>query len=287
MKKLLRLLRRLALLGGVVITQTVESRRLSEVNRMIRPIAIDKKLLRVGAKNDGGYLVPADFELMDIRALISPGIGAVTDFEDYFAHLGIPVFLIDKSVSELPTNHENFAYFPMFLAPKDNVDADEISLETLIRRVDQQATTEFTDLILQMDIEGAEWQVLASIETKTLRRFRIMVIEFHNFSDLLATDFSHRLALAVIEKLLEDFVVVHAHLNNHSRTSRIRSVLVPHTVELTLLRRDRVVGLSAATKQNGSGDEPKDKWAKVPHQSDSPNLPDVREARIPDEWLTR
>ena len=36
-------------------------------------------------------------------------------------------------------------------------------------------------LLLQMDIEGAEFCVLLSTPTETLKRFRIMIIEFHLF----------------------------------------------------------------------------------------------------------
>ena len=36
------------------------------------------------------------------------------------------------------------------------------------------------DLILQIDIEGDEYDVLSSIDLNTLRKFRIILIEFHN-----------------------------------------------------------------------------------------------------------
>lgn len=251
---------------------------------MIRPVVTSKKLMRVGTQNDGGYLVPADFDDLDIKAVISPGIGQVSDFENYFADLGIPVFLIDKSVNDLPSHHEKFRYFPMFLGPEDNEENHEISLHSIIRQVDEQEKNSHSDLILQMDIEGAEWEVLAAIEKHTLKRFRILVIEFHDFSALFSADFSHRLALSVIEKLLRDFVVVHAHLNNVSRTSRIRSTLVPHTLELTLLRKDRIVHPPQGASP---GMVSPFHWAEIPNRKDSPNLPGVRDAQIPDEWISR
>jgi hypothetical protein len=41
------------------------------------------------------------------------------------------------------------------------------------------------DLILQMDIEGAEWHVLLNVSRDTLRRFRIIVIELHDLERLM------------------------------------------------------------------------------------------------------
>lgn len=47
------------------------------------------------------------------------------------------------------------------------------------------------DLLLQMDIEGAEYDVIPNVEPSLLRRFRILVIEFHKL-DWIAQPFVHR-----------------------------------------------------------------------------------------------
>ena len=35
------------------------------------------------------------------------------------------------------------------------------------------------DLLLQMDVEGAEYPILHEVSEETLAKFRIMIIEFH------------------------------------------------------------------------------------------------------------
>ena len=40
------------------------------------------------------------------------------------------------------------------------------------------------DMILQMDIEGAEYPVLLNTPMETFKQFRILVIEFHNLDHL-------------------------------------------------------------------------------------------------------
>lgn len=277
---LLRLSKRMFLLFGLVITKAITSKRISEVLRMVRPVSTGLELIRVGAKNDGGYLVPLDFTPSDIKAVISPGIGEVCDFEYYFADLGIPVFLIDKSVDSLHMTHKHFCFLQMFVAPKDNSLSSEISLQSLIGKVDREVENNQQDLILQMDVEGAEWRILASAQPETLRRFRIMAIEFHDFSETVAAGFAGELAIGVLEKILEDFVVVHAHLNNVSRTSVIRSKLVPKVVEITFLRKDRVPKHYGNLGSNNEDFE----WAEVPHKLDAPNLENVPESKIPRDW---
>ncbi len=50
--------------------------------KSLHPIKTEHELVRWGAKHDGGYLIPNDFE--GLRALFSPGVGGKSAFEEYF-----------------------------------------------------------------------------------------------------------------------------------------------------------------------------------------------------------
>ncbi len=53
--------------------------------KSLHPIKTEHELVRFGAKHDGGYLIPNDFE--GIRALFSPGVGGESTFEeDFYRH---------------------------------------------------------------------------------------------------------------------------------------------------------------------------------------------------------
>ena len=67
--------------------------------------------------------------------------------------------------------------------------------------------------MLQMDIEGAEYRNLLSTSKYILKRFRILVIEFHDFSELLINKKNNKVKL-LINKLNETHICVHAHPNN-------------------------------------------------------------------------
>ncbi|QQW70782.1 hypothetical protein HG582_05140 [Helicobacter pylori] len=53
--------------------------------KSLHPIKTEHELVRWGAKHDGGYLIPNDFE--GIKALFSPGVGGESTFEeDFYRH---------------------------------------------------------------------------------------------------------------------------------------------------------------------------------------------------------
>jgi len=56
------------------------------------------------------------------------------------------------------------------------------------------------DLILQMDIEGAEWSVLLNASEAILDRFRIVVLELH-YLEHMRDRVSHEVMTAVFERL--------------------------------------------------------------------------------------
>jgi hypothetical protein len=97
------------------------------------------------------------------------------------------------------------------------------------------------DLLLQMDIEGAEYRVLMTTRPELLRRFRILVLEFHGLQRINDASVLLEVLLPTARKLATDFVCIHAHANNASAQFRARptGVQCPRLMEVTLLRKDR------------------------------------------------
>jgi hypothetical protein len=196
----------------------------------IRPVETEHPLIRVGGEADGGYLIPDD--LAGVEACFSPGVSTIAHFEEALAERGIKCFMADASVDAPPVKGHLFDFERKFLGPKTV--GTFITLEDWIG----QKTPDRSDFILQMDIEGAEYRVILSTSRETLRRFRILVIEFHNLAsiydraglDLVSLTFS---------KLLEDFEIVHIHPNNRILPVTYRKFVTPPLLEFTFLRRDR------------------------------------------------
>ncbi len=95
------------------------------------------------------------------------------------------------------------------------------------------------DLLLQMDIEGAEFEALFSASADLLSQFRIMIIEFHYLQELLNKPY-FTLVSRLFEKLLRTHSVVHIHPNNCCGSIRSRGLEIPRVAEFTFYRNDRL-----------------------------------------------
>ena len=204
-----------------------------------RPFNTNFPLIRIGSLNDGGYLVPDD--LSGVAACFSPGVAKVADFENQITEKNIPCFLADYSVENPPFKNNLFDFERRFLGQKNNE-----KYMTLADWVHRKAP-EIGDLILQMDIEGAEYSVLLDSDNELLKRFRILIIEFHNFEGLLHSR-NFELINIVFQKLLKNFSVVHIHPNNFSATTCYHGYEIPSDIEYTFLRNDRILNSEQAIK---------------------------------------
>jgi hypothetical protein len=228
--------------------------------RRLKPMTSSRGLVRVGPVGDGGYLVPDDLD--GITASISPGVSQECGFDTEIADRGIVVHMADASVSAPPVDHPNFRFRPLFL------DVFESPTTTTLEEEVTSAAPE-GDLLLQMDIEGAEFRVLQSASSALLSRFRIMVIEFHDLSSLF-TPFGLREISSLFEKILKTHHVVHIHPNNYRQPTGLGSVVVPQLLEFTFYRKDRATFI--------------DKPLTFPHPMDSKNVPELSDVVLPECW---
>lgn len=219
-------------------------------------------LIRVGPRGDGGYLLPDDFG--GVAACFSPGVAGEIGFDTEIADRGIPVHMIDRSVPGLPLVHESIDFEPLFLGART-----EPGWTDLLDWVERRAPGT-DDLILEMDIEGAEWAVLLTTPAETLRRFRILVLELHDLHTL-ARRSSLQVIRAALTRVLDDFELVHLHPNNHEYPVPYLGFELHPVVEATFLRKDRV--RQAQPRQS------------LEHPLDSPNSDIVVDYPLDPRWL--
>lgn len=219
-------------------TRLTEQKKIWDLLKLLRPMNCDKELIRLGPAGDGGYLVPDD--LKGIQACFSPGVDQISDFELDCANRGMQVFMADYSVDGPAADHDNFYFQKKYLGiiPNKTTITLENWVESSIRETD-------SDLILQMDIEGAEYEVILDASKDLLKRFRIIAIEFHSLKLLWSQPFFN-LASRAFEKLMLTHVCVHNHPNNINPAKTIGEITIPSVTEMTFLRRDRAQNLSPA-----------------------------------------
>lgn len=225
---------------GIFIDPMVDRSKLQSFISKLWPVSTPVPLIRIGDEADGGYLVPDDLE--GIRHCYSPGVSDVASFENDLLERGINSHLADYSVDAPPDGLEAASFTKKFLG---GLDIDQfMTLRHWMESTGGQP--DGSDLLLQMDIEGYEYEVLLSTPIELLRRFRIIVIEFHNIETWAQKDFFN-LVQAGIGKLLSEFHVVHNHPNNCCATVNLGGVTAPRVIEMTFLRKDRADATGFAT----------------------------------------
>jgi hypothetical protein len=93
--------------------------------------------------------------------------------------------------------------------------------------------------MLQMDIEGSEIAVLLNTPKNILKKFKIMVIEFHNFIDI-RTKLGMMIYNTLFEKILEDHVICHGHPNNMGGQILINGIKIPRIIEFTFINKNLI-----------------------------------------------
>ncbi|PKN38874.1 MAG: hypothetical protein CVU62_01345 [Deltaproteobacteria bacterium HGW-Deltaproteobacteria-2] len=236
--------------------------KLQSLLNKLQPVSCDKELIRLGAIGDGGYLVPDD--LAGIEACFSPGVGFDSVFEKDCANRGMKVFLADGSLDQPSLSHELFVFTKKHIGIKTNDNFMNIDDWVKSSWPDSQG-----DLLLQMDIEGSEYEVLLIASDDLLKRFRIIVVEFHSLNELWSKPFFNMASL-VFERLLQTHTCVHNHPNNCSDSVKFEDIELPMVTELTFLRNDRISSSS---------------FAKIfPHPLDIDNTKDKPSLPLPKCW---
>jgi hypothetical protein len=250
-------------LGLNVTKQTAVADVLGLIGKL-RPQDCGKELIRIGADGDGGYLVPDDFA--GIEYCFSPGVSTKSYFEDHLASLGIKSFLADYSVDCPAVSRPEFVFDKKFLGATNR--GEFFTFETWKNKYLRDYRG---DLILQMDIEGFEYEVLLSTHEELLKQFRIIVIEFH-FLNKMFDRFSFKIISSTFDKLLQHFDVVHIHPNNSGGSVGRGGVEVPRTIEFTFLNKSRSSYRKAQTV--------------FPHRLDADNETGISPLPLPKCWYS-
>jgi hypothetical protein len=207
--------------------------------KKLHPIKTEYELIRVGPRGDGGYLLPND--LGGILDCFSPGVGAMSGFELECAKRGMDIFLADASVNNPQFNDSKFHFIKKYIGL--NKSNDFVPINNWI----EENYKNNSDILFQMDIEGAEYDNILNLNKYYLDKIRIFVIEFHDLNKLWEEEFFNK-AEKVFNRLLENHVCVHIHPNNSNRLFSKEGIDIPPVTEFTFFRIDRFKELNFANE---------------------------------------
>jgi hypothetical protein len=244
------------LLRGIIL------RRYVNVLQLIRTKKVadaDFKLVRVGSKGDGGYVVPQNVFFAFDR-LVSFGIGSNNDFE-FDLSTKLVIYQFDHTILIPPNSNAN-----MFFEKKGvgtTTGTNRVSLDFVLSKFDN-----LERVILKLDVEGAEFESL--LASKLWKNVGLFIIEFHGVEKFIVGREAKK-NQNLLEDLKENFINLHIHGNNCCGFFEAPQWRVPKLMELTLINK-RLVKNKEIT----------DNHSKYPIEIDYPNLKDLPDLYIGD-----
>jgi hypothetical protein len=196
--------------------------------RAIRPYDVaEVSKVRVGPYKDGGYVM---LDPGKRGIAYSFGVSTYAPWDMEMAQRGFRVYQYDASIAQTPTVHPNIFFYPFFVVGDDEPAANAKNLRQIF--AENGHDNEY-GMVLQMDIEGAEWDIFANLDEDALLHFKQVIVEFHyiNFDEK---------KLEILEKILNTHIPVHIHVNNHGDdfyyTKKNNFLWHPNLLEITYAR---------------------------------------------------
>ena len=190
----------------------------------------DYSLIRLGSQDcDGGYIMADSFAEHGIA--YSFGISNDVSWDSAIADCGYKIFMYDNTIDKLPYEREEFLFFKEGISGMDKIDEP---LKTLSYYIDKNGHSHEKNMILKMDVEGAEWSFLETVDYDILNQFNQIIIEFHGFIQSENSDKK----IKALEKLNKTHNLIHLHGNNTSYTVKIGNTVFPNVMEATYVNKN-------------------------------------------------
>lgn len=218
-------------LDPIVLHATGKEQYFREIKDLLRVkhVISDNKYIRVGRMNDGGYVMLDDFN-KDMRAY-SFGISDDISWDkEMVERCGLEVFMYDHTIKGLPEYNKNFHYLKMGISSEDDVEKHLLSMNSILTN---NGDIDNKNLILKMDVEGAEYDFLCNTPSEIIDNFKQIVIEFHNITKMK----NKEKLFESLNKLNETHQIVWIHGNNCDFSEIDDGIVVPNAVEALYLNR--------------------------------------------------
>jgi hypothetical protein len=235
--------------------------RLLEILKLLSVYEVsDRPLTRIGGPNDGGYVM---YRPKNKTTAISLGVGPNVSWDQNMVSLGHSVQMFDPTIRRPPKKVAG-ARFHRIGVVGNLQDQPELDLRSLAE-LRMFCKSSDKDIVMKIDVEGAEWFAFASAATSELENYEQILVEFHDLSEI-SNDTKFEVMRKAIANLCETHFAVHLHANNYSRLVRFGSYWFPDAIEVSFLRKSDSV-------QAGVRSE-------VASKFDSPNCPELSEFNL-------
>jgi hypothetical protein len=207
------------------------ARQVRAVLRLLEPrAAVGQHKVRLGNLGDGGYVSLDDFRSGDIA--LSLGISNDISWDLQVADRGLTIYQFDHTVDD-PAPHDSRMTFQKKMIAAETTECSQ-SLHDLVVKFDRNEAR--PNILLKMDIEGAEWPVWESTPPAALARFSQILCEVHWLERLADAEYRARV-YRIFAELSNHYAVVHVHANICGGIANIGNVVFPNVLEISFANR--------------------------------------------------
>ena len=192
----------------------------------------DIPMTRLGRNGDGGYTMIDDFA--DIQIAYSFGISDDTSWDSDALANGIKdVYMYDHTIEGLPEDKPGFHWFKTGIAGVYDPQMPE--LRTLEQLLEDNGHANQQNMLLKMDVEGAEWDVFGHVDSEILGKFSQIVLEMHHVT----SQENHDKILQALKVLNKTHAVVNLHGNNWEGYEYGEHFSLPDALEVTYVNKEK------------------------------------------------
>ena len=230
--------------------QTTSDERLLALATRIRTMTgSNLELIRVGGLSDGGYIMAKP---LTGSGALSIGVGADVSWDQEVAARGIAVAMFDHTIRKPPSPVPNSTFHRIGIGSMETR-----HLRPLDQLISLMGWAGRDDLLLKMDVEGAEWSAMTQPRPVDLGMFTQIVMEFHGLGQLRDERIAESI-LGAIDHLCALHVPIHVHANNYDELVRFGNWWFPNAIEVSFIRRDLLPNAKPASELRTDLDAPCD-----------------------------
>ncbi len=203
---------------------------MKQIRNQLKIYRCKTSLARIGGINDGGYVMADSFKESGIA--YSFGISNDVQWDACMADRNYQIFMYDHTIENIPYRRKEFHFFKKGIADNENQSGNLNPLEYYL---DYNGHQNNKDMVLKMDVEGAEYGFVRMVKEETLRQFDQIIMEIHGINDRNRKDD----VLELLKKIMETHVPIHIHSNNYGDVIYIDDVAFPDTIEVAFVNKQK------------------------------------------------
>jgi hypothetical protein len=194
---------------------------------------------RIGSPYDGGYIMIDEYIINDAFAY-SFGVGRNVSWETHMSKdYNSKIHMYDHTVNSHNSEDSNLIFHKVGLGSNNSE-----KLKTIKQIIKDNGHTDEKNMVLQCDIEGAEWDIFTNTPQEILTQFSQLIIEFHWLGPMLTDNETHpdgyEKIVNTLKALRKNFTPYHIHGNNHSRKFSVNDKTCANVIEVSYIRNDLV-----------------------------------------------